>query len=81
VAITQQRREKLTEEHELTPGKWYALGIRDLDGAIDWGGARLLRYDGEGCWSDEDGEVERLWDPFCAAWVAPAAADEFVVQS
>lgn len=37
----------LTEEAQLTPGKWYAIGIAGLDGQIDWGGAPLLKYQGE----------------------------------
>jgi hypothetical protein len=68
-------------EEQLTPGKWYALGIENLEGRIEWGGARLARYDGEGCWSDEDGEVAEIWDAMLQAWIPPGAADQFAEQS
>jgi hypothetical protein len=72
----------LFEPGGLVAGRWYALAIRDLDGELDWSGARLLRYDGDGCWSDEAGEeVERLWDPIVENWIAPEAVDAFAVQS
>jgi hypothetical protein len=69
------------DEKDLTPGKWYALGISNEEGVIEWGGARLARYDGDGCWSDEDGEIERIWDPLLQTYIAPGAAEEFAEQS
>ena len=71
-----------TDESELTPGKWYALGIRGNDDDIDWGGAQLLLYQGESCWCDEAGaEVDRIWDSFLQTYVHPGAADQFAEQS
>ncbi len=69
-----------TEEEQLTPGKWYAIGIKGIDDTIDWFGARLLRYDGESCWSDEEGEVEFVWDPVIQDHCVVGSADAFAEQ-
>jgi hypothetical protein len=69
------------DESQLTPGKWYALGLGNAEGLIEWGGARFARYEGDGCWSDEDGEIERIWDPLLQAWIEPGAADQFALQA
>ncbi len=71
----------LTSEAELTPGKWYAIGIAGLDGQIDWGGAQLLKYLGESCWADEEGEVEFVWDAVIQQDVEVGSADAFAEQT
>lgn len=71
-----------TSETQLVAGKWYALAFRNFDGELDWNGARLLEYHGDGYWTDETGaEVERIWDPIVQTWIAPGAVDAFMVQS
>jgi len=77
----------ITDPAKLEAGKWYACGFQTFDTdapgvVIDWGGAAIYRYDGEGCWSDESGEeVTSLFDPFLQARVAMHAADAYMVQS
>lgn len=66
---------------ELVPGRWYAVGIAGIDDEIDWGGAQLLRYDGEDCWSDEEGPVELVWDPLIQQHIPVSDADAFALQA
>ncbi len=72
-----------TNEKELTAGKWYAIGFRHLHtDAIDWNGAMIFKYEGEGCWSDDDGEeVELTLDPDLQCKVPVGDADAFGEQS
>lgn len=72
----------ITNPQDLTAGKWYALGVENDDGAINWAGAMLARYDGDGCWSDENDEpVDGLFDPVLQCMVGMGSADGYVVQS
>ena len=73
----------LKSENDLTPGKWYAVGFEDCGfGGIDWGGSMLYRYDGDGCWSDDDGEpVELTLDPVLQFKVPVRDADAFAEQN
>ena len=71
----------LTDEKDLTVGRWYAIGFKNVDGVIEWGGAMLYRYDGDGCWSDDDGEpVEATLDVLAQCKVPVSAADSFAEQ-
>lgn len=71
----------LIDEAQLEPGRWYAVGMGDEEGRIDWASAPLLRYEGAGCWSDEAGEVEEVFDPFLQAHIPPSAAEQLVEQN
>ena len=52
----------------LTAGRWYALAFEDFDGELHFG--EVLRYDGDGCWSDESGQpVHRVHDPIMESLV------------
>lgn len=69
------------KHEQLKAGCWYALGIEDEESNINWSGAPLLCYDGEGQWSGEDGElVESIWDAFLQMPVSPNAADAYAPQ-
>lgn len=59
-------------------GKWYAVGWQMDDGSTSWD--QIVRYDGEGCWSDENGEIESLYDPILQTRVAMDAADVYAQQ-
>lgn len=70
----------ITEPAALTPG-WYCIGFKDEFGNIDWGGAPIYRYLGDGCWEDESGEsVDSFWDTFLQVYVATNAADAYLRQ-
>lgn len=70
----------VTEEKDLIPGRWYAIGFKPLDGEIEWGGCMLYRYEGEGEWSDENGPVDDTWDPVLQYRVHVSDADAFALQ-
>ncbi len=79
---TQSSARILHNEKDLTAGKWYAVGFKHcLCDNIDWSSAMLYRYDGEGCWSDELGEVELTLDPVLQFEVPVSDADAFAEQS
>jgi hypothetical protein len=73
-----------TPTPELIAGKWYCIGFELFSNQdvprMDWG--QILRYDGDGCWSDDDGNaVESLWDPELQMPVSMNAADAYQVQA
>lgn len=72
----------LWNEQSLTAGKWYAVGFKHAcTDAIDWSGAMLFKYEGEGCWSDDDGEeVTLTLDPVLGFKVPVRDADAFAEQ-
>ncbi|MDE2104343.1 MAG: hypothetical protein KGL39_44305 [Patescibacteria group bacterium] len=61
-------------------GRWYCVGWTRDDGSISWN--EFIRYDGDGCFSDESGDpVEYLRDPNLDMMrVAPTAADHYALQ-
>ena len=59
-------------------GKWYAVGWKMDDGSTRWD--QIIKYEGDGCFSDEDGEVESLYDPILQMRVAVDAADAYAQQ-
>lgn len=70
------------DKNKLIAGKWYAIGIANLDGDINWGGAPLFRYEGEGCWASEEGEpVETVWDVAFQTEVGINSADAYQLQA
>lgn len=72
----------ISNANELTADKWYAVGFRNDDGEIEWGGAMLYKYLGNGYWVDEDGEeVKTTFDPCLQLYVSPNGADAYMVQS
>ena len=79
---TTSARSILRNEKDLTAGKWYAVGFKYcLSDNIDWASAMLYRYDGEGCWSDDDGEdVTLTLDPVLGFRVPVRDADAFAEQ-
>lgn len=66
---------------ELEAGRWYAVGIANIEDVIEWGGAMLLKYEGDDCWSDESGEVEFIYDPLIQQRIPVSDADAFMVIS
>ena len=70
----------IVEHHQLIEGKWYAIGIQDIDG-IDWGAAPIHRYEGDGYWSNDDSEpVEYVWDTFLQLEANINSADAYMPQ-
>lgn len=78
----------MTTAHTPTPtfvaGHWYCIGFELFSMVdtprMDWG--QIIRYDGEGCWSDDNGEpVESLYDPELRMQVAMDAADAYADQN
>lgn len=70
-----------TEQAEFIPGKWYAMCFAEVDEKIFPGGALLGKYEGDGCWSGDDGEeIESIWDPVLQCRVSPNGADCYVEQ-
>jgi hypothetical protein len=69
-------------EEDLIPGRWYAVGFRQIESdQIDWAGAMLYKYEGDGIWTDEAGEeVTDTLDPHLQIRVPCGAADEFALQ-
>ncbi len=66
------------------PGKWYCIGFELYsmvdEPRMDWG--QIIRYDGDGQWSDDNGEpVESLYDPELRMYVSMDAADAYACQS
>ena len=59
-------------------GKWYAVGWKMDDGSTQWD--QIIKYEGDGCFSDDGGEVESLYDPVLQMRVAVNAADAYAVQ-
>ena len=72
----------LLSEKDLTAGKWYAVGFKYcLSDNIDWASAMLYKYEGDGCWSDDDGEeVTLTLDPVLQFKVPVGDADAFAEQ-
>lgn len=67
---------------ELVPGRWYAIGVANVEDKIEWAGAPLLKYEGAAGWFDEKGEqVEFVWDPLIEDDIAVSSADAFMAQS
>jgi hypothetical protein len=73
----------VTDPKELQPGKWYALGFGNESATdIDWNNAMIYRYDGDGCWSNDDGEpVESTLDPFLQMRVGMDSAEAYGLQA
>lgn len=69
-------------EQDLIPGRWYAIGFRGLESdAVDWSGAVLYKYEGDGVWINEAGEeVADTLDPVLQLRVPCGAADAFALQ-
>lgn len=77
---TVTRKEPITDETLLEPGRWYAIGFENDDGEIEWWSADLARYEGDGQWTDEDGElVEGFYDRHMGVWCS--GADAYLPQS
>lgn len=75
--------EIITNPDLLVAGQWYALGFgKESASDIDWGGAMIYRYDGEGCWSNDKGEpVESTLDPFLQLQVGMDSAEAYGLQA
>lgn len=60
-------------------GKWYCVGWKDDDDNTVWD--VLIRYDGDGSFSGEDGDpIDSLFDPTLQCRVAIDAADVYQLQ-
>lgn len=69
-----------TQGRPLEPGQWYAIGFTEaFADRIDWDNSQLCRYDGENCWSDEDGPVDSFFDPVTQS--RTRQADAYMRQS
>lgn len=68
-------------QSDLQPG-WYAIGfVGDEGSSIDWNGAPIYQYLGEGAWMDDDGEpVEGFFDPVLQMTVTTDSADAYLRQ-
>lgn len=65
----------------LIAGAWYAIGIKNLDDAIEWGCMPIHKYEGEGYWTNDDGEqVETTWDATLQMSVGINSADGYLQQ-
>jgi hypothetical protein len=65
---------------QFAQGAWYCVGFEDFTGEMRYG--ELIRYDGDGCFSDDSGEpIDSLYDPLIQMYVAMDSADEYVRQS
>ena len=72
----------ITNASDLVSGKWYAIGLEDETGCIDWAGAPIHFYAGDGKWRDDAGEdVREVWDTFLQLPVGINGADAFCAQS
>lgn len=70
----------VTETKDMKVGEWYCVGWKLDDGSMQWD--QFVRYEGEGCFSGDDGEeIESLFDPITQARVAPDAADAYALQA
>ena len=70
----------IASTNNLVPG-WYAIGLRDLAGQFDWGGAPIHEYVGNGCWMSEHGEeVTSILDAELQMYVGINDADGYVKQ-
>ena len=76
--LTRRAQMELKHKPEFVEGKWYAVGWKMDDGQIRWD--QIIKYEGDDCWSDEDGEVESLYDPILQTRVAVDAADAYARQ-
>lgn len=71
----------ITNKSELVAGKWYAIGIEDLDGNIDWGGAPIYRYEGNDEWTNDSGsDVEYTLCVWTQVEIHISDADAFMPQ-
>ena len=65
---------------EFIEGKWYAVGWKQDDGRMDY--QQIIRYEGDGCWSDDDGEeVTSLFDPILQLRIGVDGADDYALQA
>lgn len=65
---------------QLIPGRWYAIGVENEFDEIEWGGAEIMLYLGEGQWMDEHGPRETVWDPLIQQKIRVSDADAFALQ-
>lgn len=71
----------ITDSKELVEGKWYAIGLKDLHGEIDWGGAPIYRYEGNDEWTNDSGsDVEYTLDVWTQVSIHISDADAFMPQ-
>lgn len=69
----------VTDTKQMQAGKWYAVGWKREGGEMQWD--QLIRYEGDGCFSNDDGEeIESLFDPVLQTRVAVDAADAYAQQ-
>ncbi len=67
---------------DLTPGKWYLVGLENEDGQIDWQHAPLYKFHGAGEWTDDSGEyAEEIYDPTLEMHVSLSSADDYLEQA
>ena len=72
----------ITNTNQLTANKWYAIGLEDETGCIDWSKAPIYFYAGNGEWRDDAQEdVREVWDTFLQLPVGINGADAFCAQS
>jgi hypothetical protein len=72
----------VTKLKDLQPGKWYAIGLEDENGNIDWDGAPLYKYEGEGIWTADDGEpAGMIWDAYLDMPISIRYADAYMLQA
>lgn len=72
----------ITDTKNLTAGRWYAIGIKNLSEKIEWGCAPLGKYLGDGCWSDDEGEpLETTWDVTLQVQISINDADAYMLQA
>lgn len=65
---------------QLEPGRWYAIGVENEEDQVDWYGAELMLYLGDGEWMDEHGPRETVWDPLIQQSIPVSDADAFALQ-
>lgn len=72
----------IQSQANLRPG-WYAIGFAGIeDGGINWNGAPVFKYLGDGAWEDEDGRpIEGFFDPELQMTVTTDSADAYMPQN
>jgi len=73
-----------SDPDELIENCWYVIGVKNLDGDIDWGGcniAKYIKHDNEGLFVDEDGYPDQAWDSVSEMMIPSIIADEFMFQN
>jgi predicted lipoprotein with Yx(FWY)xxD motif len=70
----------IVDTARLKPG-WYALGIEDEEGDINWDTAPLYNFIGDHTWVDEAGNIiDGFWDNLLQVKVSMFAADAYLPQ-